>query len=68
MISVAIAISNTYKNRVEPKYAKTLAKLLKRQSNTYGVLQSFYGEDCKNNLPTVITPEVAAGITIVASK
>ena len=68
MISVAIAISNTYKKRGELQYAKPLAKVLKRQSNTCGVSQSFYGEDCKNNLCIVMTSVVAEGITVVASK
>lgn len=68
LISVAIAISNTYKNRVEPKCAKTLAKVLKRQSNTRGVWQSFNGEGCQINLSVVITPQVAVGISGVVSK
>lgn len=68
LISVAIAISNTYKNRVEPKCAKTLAKVLKRQSNICGVWQSFNGEGCQINLCVVIAPEVAVGITGVVSK
>lgn len=68
LISVAIAIRNTYKNRVQPKCAKTLAKALKRQSNTYGVLQAVQAEDCKNNPHIVTTSEVAEGIPVVASK
>lgn len=68
LISVAIAISNTYKNRVEPKCAKTLGKVLKRQSETCGVWQSLNAEGCQIHLGVVITPEVAVGITVVVSK
>lgn len=47
LISVAIAIRNTYKNRIKCKQAKTSAKAFQGQSNTYGILQAVLGEGCK---------------------